>query len=174
MTRSEIVVGVDGSAESRSALEYGLAEAVRRNARVRVVGSYAYPAYSGLGYAYPMLISSAEIEASVFSAVQSMVDETLSRSATAPPLAIVVRPGPAGPLLVEESEDAEMLVVGHRGRGAVASRLLGSVGLHCVLHARCPVTVVRPAPVAASARSGRPVDIAAGVPLASSSPASAG
>jgi nucleotide-binding universal stress UspA family protein len=65
--------------------------------------------------------------------------------------------GAAGPVLVEASEGADMLVLGHRGLGAVRSAMLGSVGLHCVLHATCPVTVVRPAavtqttPVAANA-----------------------
>jgi nucleotide-binding universal stress UspA family protein len=48
-------------------------------------------------------------------------------------------------VLVEASEGADLLVLGHRGRGALRSALLGSVGLHCVLHATCPVTVVRPA-----------------------------
>jgi nucleotide-binding universal stress UspA family protein len=45
---------------------------------------------------------------------------------------------------VDAAEAAELLVIGHRGRGSVASVLLGSVGLYCVLNARCPVTVVRP------------------------------
>jgi nucleotide-binding universal stress UspA family protein len=42
------------------------------------------------------------------------------------------------------SEVAALLVVGHRGRGAVATRLIGSVGLGVVVHAHCPVLVVRP------------------------------
>jgi len=46
--------------------------------------------------------------------------------------------------LVEQSREAALLVLGHRGRGAIASTLLGSVGLSCVLHAHCPVTIVRP------------------------------
>lgn len=50
---------------------------------------------------------------------------------------------PALPSL--EEIKADLLVLGHRGRGAVRSALLGSVGLHCVLHAPCPVTVVRSA-----------------------------
>jgi nucleotide-binding universal stress UspA family protein len=48
-------------------------------------------------------------------------------------------------VLVEASEGADLLVLGDRGRSA----LLGSVGLHCVLHATCPVTIVRPAAVTA-------------------------
>ena len=42
------------------------------------------------------------------------------------------------------ADGAELLVVGHRGRSATASRMFGSVGLHCVLRAYCPVTVVPP------------------------------
>ena len=54
-------------------------------------------------------------------------------------------------VLVEEAADADLLVVGHRGHGALGSTLLGSVGLRCVLHAPCPVTVV-PGALAAAER----------------------
>ena len=56
----------------------------------------------------------------------------------------MVTAGTTGPTLVEESRTAELLVVGHCRRGELASVLLGSVGLYCVLHARSPVLVVRP------------------------------
>jgi nucleotide-binding universal stress UspA family protein len=46
--------------------------------------------------------------------------------------------------LVAQSRDADLLVVGHRGKSAIASTFLGSVGLSCVQHAHCPVTIVRP------------------------------
>jgi len=49
-------------------------------------------------------------------------------------------------LLLDQAAQAELLVVGHRGLGAVASVCLGSVGLQCVLHAVCPVVVVPPVP----------------------------
>jgi nucleotide-binding universal stress UspA family protein len=52
--------------------------------------------------------------------------------------------GAPGGVLVDQSRDADMLVVGHRGRGGFRSAVLGSVGLQCVLHASVPVTVVRP------------------------------
>jgi nucleotide-binding universal stress UspA family protein len=60
------------------------------------------------------------------------------------PLETRVVQGNPAQVLVEEAVDADLLVVGHRGLGALASALIGSVGLHCVLHATCPVIVVRP------------------------------
>ena len=50
--------------------------------------------------------------------------------------------GQPGQVLCAAAGDADLLVVGRSGHGSVTESLLGSVGLHCVLHARSPVTVV--------------------------------
>ena len=79
--------------------------------------------------------------------------------ARAVPVQLRVVSGNPGAVLVDEAADADLLVVGHRGRGGIASACLGSVGLHCVLHATCPVVVVRdarvPAEQAATAGAAR-------------------
>jgi len=49
-----------------------------------------------------------------------------------------------------EAEQADLVVVGTRGRSAAGRMLLGSVSDHVVRHASCPVLVVRPAPGAAA------------------------
>jgi hypothetical protein len=53
--------------------------------------------------------------------------------------------GSAVPALLDASARADLLVLGHRGRGQLASAMLGSVGLQCAIYASCPVTIVRPA-----------------------------
>jgi len=45
--------------------------------------------------------------------------------------------------LVAESQQADLLVVGHRGHGAFTGMLIGSVNMHYVTNAGCPVVVVR-------------------------------
>jgi nucleotide-binding universal stress UspA family protein len=52
--------------------------------------------------------------------------------------------GSPASVLLEQAREADLLVVGHRGRGGFVSAVLGSVGLQCVLHRSGPVTVVRP------------------------------
>jgi nucleotide-binding universal stress UspA family protein len=47
------------------------------------------------------------------------------------------------PHVVNESKGADLLVVGNRGHGAFHGMLLGSVSIHCVTNATCPVVVVR-------------------------------
>ena len=77
-------------------------------------------------------------------AIRKLVDEVLGTAEGQPEVRIVAVAGSTWPVLVEQSRTAQLLVVGHRGRGELASTLLGSVGLYCVLHAHSSVLVVRP------------------------------
>jgi len=54
--------------------------------------------------------------------------------------------GSPGDVLVRQAEGASLLVVGSRSRSQLTGMLLGSVALHCTVHAPCPVMVVHPEP----------------------------
>ena len=120
-----------------------MAEANRRGARLRVVSTY-FPEYAVHGRTEPLSAGEPAIESDVEAQTRRMVEEALDGDAVAPPVDIVVAAGPAAGVLIDMSGEVDVLVVGHRGRGGFASMLLGSVGLQSVLHAHCPVIVVRP------------------------------
>ena len=157
MTLSNIVlVGVDGSPESGAALKYAVAEANRRGARLRVVSTY-FPEYAVHGRTRPLTASETGVEVDVEAQTRRMVEEALAGDAVAPVVEIVVAAGPASGVLVDRSSEVDVLVLGHRGRGGFASMLLGWLSLQRVLHAHCPVIVVRPTGVSESAPIAEPV-----------------
>jgi nucleotide-binding universal stress UspA family protein len=141
-----IVVGVDGSDCSRVALEFALDEAVRRNAGVRVVSAAPEADYWATSYGMSPSLTE-ELTADLEKSARAMVDDVVRErgpNVADVPVSISGVAGAPGRVLVEQSRDADLLVVGHRGRGGFRSAMLGSVGLQCVLHASVPVTVVRP------------------------------
>jgi nucleotide-binding universal stress UspA family protein len=147
-----IVVGVDGSAGAAAALTFAATDAARRGARVRVVAVVQKPDFVTvpLGMAPPTVMTTTVDFPSA--ARQVAEDAVKAFTADHPALAgrvemeVVGVAGHPATELVEQSREAALLVLGHRGRGAIASAFLGSVGLGCALHATCPVTIVRPTP----------------------------
>ncbi|MBN9096657.1 MULTISPECIES: universal stress protein [unclassified Pseudonocardia] len=143
---STIVVGVDGSESSLDALRYALAEGVRRRATVIVARAFDPPGEWGRVYGVVRPPDVETLTRNVDTATWQLVHSEIDRaSQSAPDVDVVAVPGSAADVLIEQAGHADLLVVGHRGPGGVAATLLGSVALRCVLHAPCPVTVVRPA-----------------------------
>jgi len=62
-------------------------------------------------------------------------------------VARLVEEGPPAEVLLRVAKEADLLVVGSRGRGGLRSALIGSVSLHCIQHAHCPVLVLPEQPV---------------------------
>jgi nucleotide-binding universal stress UspA family protein len=57
-------------------------------------------------------------------------------------VSVHIEDGPPSLILLAFAEDAEMVVVGSRGRGGFVGLLLGSVSQHLAEHARCPVVII--------------------------------
>jgi nucleotide-binding universal stress UspA family protein len=133
-----IVVGVDGSAPSSSAVRWALTQASERQAPLHLVHAYSIyftpPGPPTVDF-YPSLRRNAErLLADVVAAeVGDRADVELHQ--------IAVDEFPSRGLL-HAARDAQLLVVGTRGRGGFAELILGSTAHQCVLHAPCPVAVL--------------------------------
>lgn len=137
-----VVVGVDGSAGSLSAVRAAAAEAVERGRPLRIVHAFIWPS---LGVATgPPVNEPADLGLRAFAerVLAEAVDEAEKAAPGVHPTAALVD-GAAAPVLLGESRDAVLLVIGDRGLGGFGSLLLGSVALHTTAHAACPVLVVR-------------------------------
>ncbi|MFJ9839684.1 universal stress protein [Kitasatospora sp. NPDC101155] len=133
-----IVVGVDGSAPSKAALRWAIGQAVLTGATVHAVAAWEYP--SLYGWFAPMVDDGFELTAR--RTLSAEVNEVVG-----PERSVEVREslvlGHAAEVLLEAAEDADLLVLGSRGRGTFARTLLGSVSTRCAVHGVCPVVIVR-------------------------------
>ena len=138
-----VVVGIDGSASAHAALEYAVAEARRRSARLRIVSAWHVPgiAYGGGGFALDQETFDA-LRANAQELVDAAVAEVHRLQPSLPCEGEAIEEQAAAALL-EEAAGADLIVVGNRGRGGFSSLLLGSVSQQVVHHAHCPVVVVR-------------------------------
>lgn len=139
-----IVVGVDGSADSRAALSAAIDEAVRSGAEVEVVASYVLTDY-WTDLSSVIVPTVEQIRDDLLHRTEDITEGVLAERAdggAVPTIRIRIVEGAAGEVLVDRAEGADLLVVGSHGRGAVRGLLLGSVALHCAMHAPGPVMVV--------------------------------
>jgi nucleotide-binding universal stress UspA family protein len=137
---AEILVGVDGSAASMHALDWAAAEARTRGRTLHVVCSYTLPSFTAAsldgGYA-------ALDDTAIQQGARAVLDEARQRAQGAGlEVVTTVATGDAAAVLVEMSRDASVAVVGTRGKGGFADRLLGTVSSTLPAHAYCPTVVV--------------------------------
>ncbi len=135
-----IVVGVDGSEPSKEALRWAVCEAELTGSSVEAVMAWEVPtAVYGLGMPMPTAYDPAPYSGEV---LREVIREVTGEHPVVL-VSAVLREGQPGKVLVDEAEDADLLVVGSRGHGEVVGILLGSVSEHCATHASCAVVVVR-------------------------------
>ncbi|MBC7290424.1 MAG: universal stress protein [Actinotalea sp.] len=141
MTGSDVVlVGVDGSAPSLRGLDWAAAHAAVHGYRLHLVCSYSVPSFStaALDGGYAALDDTAIQQGA--RAVLEEAEARVQRSGV--PVTSDVATGDAAAVLIELSRGAATAVVGTRGRGGFAERLLGTVSSALPAHAHCPTVVV--------------------------------
>ncbi len=144
-----VVVGLDDSPSGGAALAAAVAEATRRGAHVR--GVLAYEAADHWSSVYAVMTRPpSQSGTRALERARAVVADVLGEDAGS--VEVSVEAGPAEEVLVRKAADAELLVVGSRSRSTLLGTVLGSVALHCVVHAPCPVLVVRSAPEPAAPR----------------------
>ncbi len=141
-----ILVGVDGSEKSIAALKWARELASTNGAEVEVVTAWQtpFPTFElvaiGLNLDVselnnrPEQIAQYRIEKSIVGAYGQAHPDGVTRS---------VEEGYPGLVIVEKSNEADLLVLGYRGHSPVVETLMGSVSMHCLAHSHCPVTIVK-------------------------------
>jgi len=136
---ARIVVGVDGSSSSEEALVWAADEAKLRNASLHIVHSWVLP---------PMPSSIEMLEQLKGHEISEMSQQLLDDAAASVAdrgIEITTELSNDSPAegLIRAAQDADLLVVGSRGRGGFKGLLLGSVSQHCAHYAPCPLVIVR-------------------------------
>ncbi len=134
-----MVVGVDGSSNSEQALAWALDHAPARDAGVEAV--HAWQAFATGSFQGIVATDHDDLE----QAAAELLDESIERAVVGhatTPIQRVLVPGTPATALLEQSRDADLVVVGSRGRGGFRGLLLGSVSHQVMQHAPCPVIVV--------------------------------
>jgi nucleotide-binding universal stress UspA family protein len=142
LTGAPVVVGVDGSAPSLTALRLATRLAVERDRPLRIVHAFVWPRLrvplgpspagppdGGLANEAERIVAGAAEQARALAPSLSVTGEVVT--------------GAAAPVLLAEASQAAMLVLGDRGLGGFTGVLLGSVAVAVSAHATCPVVVAR-------------------------------
>jgi nucleotide-binding universal stress UspA family protein len=126
-----VVAGADGSAAASAAIAFAAEEAMLRAVPLQIVCALA-DAPGSLGGAGRM---------------QEAVDRDIACLEKRHPELTVLRQvtfGHPRTALLDAAAEAQLIVVGNRGRGGISGMLLGSVAQAIIHHAPCPVGVVHP------------------------------
>ena len=136
-SRGKIVVGVDGSPSSQQALRWAARQARLTEGQLHAVAVWDYPTGALVLEDIDWFgITSKLLDDAITAGLNPDDADRVQRS--------VLRGYPVR-VLLDAAADADLLVVGSRGRGGMVGILLGSVSQHVVAHARCPVVVMHAA-----------------------------
>ena len=135
-----IIVGIDGSDNAHCALQWAIAHAKRTDSQIRIVAAYTVP---GVNMGPADIVYPADFDVAVKKTVEGIAEAAAATVTEAGvPVSTTITPGDASGVMVEHSKNADLAVVGARGRGGFAGRLLGSVALAMPAHSHCPTVVI--------------------------------
>jgi nucleotide-binding universal stress UspA family protein len=132
-----IVVGFDGSVAAESAVDWAAAQAKQRGVGLRVVAAVSWP-YNGIDKGAAIPIDTHQLAHDLAADGRQRARKLLDES----DITAVGRPDDAANALVDESESAELVVVGHPSRSRLGQVFMGSVVYPVIAHAACDVAVV--------------------------------
>ena len=148
VTPHGVVVGADGSPSSRVAVRWAAHEAAMRHVALTVVHAAASLPVATSALVWPSgqvpeeVLDTQEDEARKVIEDAIKIAEETSGDGDRPAITGEVLFGGPVPTLVDLSKEAQIVVVGCRGRTGKHRRLLGSVSTGLIHHAHCPVAVV--------------------------------
>jgi nucleotide-binding universal stress UspA family protein len=139
---NRIVVGLDGSPESDKALGFAFDAASRAGVPLVAIHGWRFSSAGRAGAAFPI---SDDIHEQTQAGDRALAEQLAGWAEKYPDVEVTREAIPVHParVLTDASEQAALVVVGSRGRGAFAGLLLGSVSQAVLSHARCPVAIVR-------------------------------
>jgi nucleotide-binding universal stress UspA family protein len=138
-----VVVGVDGSAESVAALRWAARYATATGARVQALLAWHYPGAVG---GPPPGLAPEPVQDQTEAQMRETLDAAVAKAYDGQEATGVEKStayGHPAQALIEASKEADLLVLGSHGHGAFTGMLVGSVSIHCVTNAFCPVVVIR-------------------------------
>ena len=155
MTHNEIVIGLDDSPSGKAALSWAAEQAISRHAVLRAIHVVDWP-YGPSDATLParrdaMNLTFDEVQEAYMAKITKVFDDISPR----PDWLIQFATGEPGPVLVRQSRDSQLLVVGTREHVGLGRLLVGSISHYCLSHASCPVVAV---PATTDAGSAEPLD----------------
>jgi nucleotide-binding universal stress UspA family protein len=145
-TRGRVIVGIDGSDAAARALRWAYEEAARRRVHLEVVHAFDFVTVVS-PFGPTVAVERDELEKAAHELLEDAV-ATVAANCDVRPRSVRLRASgnAAAAALLEQADDADLLVVGSRGRGAFRTVLAGSVAQQCARRSPCPVVVVRSQP----------------------------
>ncbi|UMB70887.1 universal stress protein [Mycobacterium paraterrae] len=143
--RYGIIAGVDGSPESDAAVKWAALDAAIRNLPLTLV-HVASPVDAVWAQAAELEETADEQRAKgrdLLNHASKIAQDALSDTAQVHINGELLSSAATVSTLVEQSKDAQLIVVGSRGRGALSRSILGSVSAGLIRHAHCPVALIR-------------------------------